>query len=177
MAMPGAGKNYLADILKEHNYVSIGGGDIIREECRKRGLALTSKNQTDVSLDIYAKEGPDAIGKRIASKVEKYLEEGKDVVIEGIRKVEDNHHYAKNFDDYKLAYVFVPTKVRHKRLLERQDNDRKVTIDEILERDREEIVHKRIGDLIVHADHVINNTSTDHKEIEKQVLEFAEITN
>jgi dephospho-CoA kinase len=134
--MPGAGKGVAAEAAKQLGLEVLVLGDVIREETERRGLEPTPKNVGQVMLQLRKEEGPAAVAKRLAPKVEKVP--SSIVVVEGVRSPQELQELRSKFDVITVAIHASPNS-RYQRLLARNRSDDPRTLDVFKERDFREL--------------------------------------
>ncbi|HIP25737.1 MAG TPA: hypothetical protein EYG81_04690, partial [Archaeoglobus profundus] len=106
VGLPLSGKSTAAKVAEEMGIPVVCMGDIVREEAKKRGLALTDENLGKIANELRQKEGLDAIAKRCIPIIR---EKGKDVgvvVIDGIRGIAEVERFKREFgDDFILINI------------------------------------------------------------------------
>ncbi|HIC87630.1 MAG TPA: hypothetical protein EYP03_05445, partial [Aquificae bacterium] len=77
VGLPLSGKSTAAKVAEEMGIPVVCMGDMVREEAKRRGLALTDENLGKIANELRQKEGMDAIAKRcipiIREKEKSYL--------------------------------------------------------------------------------------------------------
>ena len=138
-ALPGGGKDYVADILiKEYGFYKISPGDIIREKMKKEGLTkITREEQQDIQNRWRKEHGPDYI---MQLCYERMVETGKKrFVVPGIRFPRDIRFYRglKDFEFYNI-YIWALRRIRYSRTTERKRIDMPASFCEFVKHDRRE---------------------------------------
>ncbi len=165
VGMPGAGKSFCVDYLKEKGWPSVYFGGITIEEIKKRGLEVNEKNEKFVREDIRNKEGKDAYARRIASEIGNLANKGADIVIaDGLYSWSEYKVFKEEFgDNASIIAITAPRKVRHARLANRAV--RPLTDEEVTSREYAEIENIEKGGPIANADYTIANDGTTEKMI------------
>jgi len=172
VGLPLSGKSTAAKVAEEMGIPVVCMGDIVREEAKKRGLALTDENLGKIANELRQKEGLDAIAKRCIPIIR---EKGKDVgvvVIDGIRGIAEVERFKREFgDDFILINIEAPLEVRFQRALKRGRSDDIGSIEELKKRDERELSWN-MGEAIKIANFTIENTSSleDFKEKIRDIL-------
>ncbi|HIP57855.1 MAG TPA: flagellar hook-basal body complex protein FliE [Archaeoglobus profundus] len=172
VGLPLSGKSTAAKVAEEMGIPVVCMGDIVREEAKKRGLALTDENLGKIANELRQKEGLDAIAKRCIPIIR---EKGKDVgvvVIDGIRGIAEVERFKREFgDDFILINIEAPLEVRFQRALKRGRSDDISSIEELKKRDERELSWN-MGEAIKIANFTIENTSSleDFKEKIRDIL-------
>src|SRR5205823_13562960 len=94
-----SGKGEVAKYLEKKSFYYYSLSDVIREEVRKRGHAMTRETLIDTGNELRQKNGPGVLAQRILTKVE----DDKNYVIDSIRNASEVEalRAARNF---KLVY-------------------------------------------------------------------------
>ncbi len=131
----GAGKDTVADIMAER-YPSIRMGDVVIEETRRRGLALTDENVGSVAGILRRNEGMDAIAKRCIPKIQAL--DSATIVVNGIRGFDEVTLFRSHFEDFVVVEVWASDRTRFERILARFRPDDVRDYDEFVDRDQRE---------------------------------------
>jgi dephospho-CoA kinase len=134
--MPGAGKGVAAEAAKEMGLEVLVLGDVIREETERRGLEPTPENVGSVMLQVRRDEGPAAVMKRLAPKIE--ASQSKTLVVEGVRSEDELQELRSKFDVLSVG-IHASPKTRFQRLLARGRSDDPKTWGVFYERDHREL--------------------------------------
>ncbi len=110
-----SGKDALADVLKNHDFVYFSLSDEVREEAKLKGIELTRENLQKLGNAMRKEHGPSVFAKRVAMKI---IDTHKNYVLNGIRIVEEIKEF-KKWPDFFLISVDAPSKIRFERLLKR----------------------------------------------------------
>src|SRR4030042_4415026 len=119
--MPGSGKSLAVNMAREKGYEIITMGDIIREETRKRGLALTPENTGQIMLELRQIDGPAGIAKRCLPKIAATT--NPKIFIDGIRSLDEVAEFQNHFPKFTLIALHASPRTRFGRLLERDRPD------------------------------------------------------
>ncbi|MCH7568129.1 MAG: AAA family ATPase [Nanoarchaeota archaeon] len=109
-----AGKDTLAEYLKEKGFEHISLSDMIREECRKRGLEVTLQNLIRLGNELRKKEGSDILAKMAVEK----MKEGNNYVVTSIRNPLEVK-YLSNSKNFVLINIESPLEKRFERMIKR----------------------------------------------------------
>lgn len=157
-----SGKGAASLYLKEnYNAEIIKFSDFLRDILNTLYLEVNRKNLVLISSALRSYFGEDIIAKAVARKI---LNLNCDLlVVDGIRRVDDIK-YLKNIPEFKLVYIEADPKVRHARLIERNQNtdDKNKTFSEFL-KDEELETEKTIDEVAKQSSIIIsNNNSLDN---------------
>ena len=160
VGMPGAGKSFGVDYLKQKGWPSVYFGGITIDEIKKRGLEVNEKNENFVRQDIRQKEGKGAYATRIIDQIKVHVENGaKIVVADGLYSWSEYKVFKDYFGDRAIIIAIVaPRKVRHSRLANR--SVRPLNAEEVTAREYAEIETIEKGGPIANADYTINNNGS-----------------
>ncbi|PSQ02627.1 hypothetical protein BRC94_01190 [Halobacteriales archaeon QS_5_70_17] len=161
VGLAGSGKGEAAAVARELGIPVVTMGDVIREECRRRGLD-PADHHGEVAQALREEEGSLAIAERSLPMVEDALEERGEgegiVLVDGLRSGEEAERFAERFGtDFVLVAVTAPFEERRERV---SDRGRDATADEggesLAERDEREFGFG-MGEAIEDADVTIEN--------------------
>ncbi|POG56880.1 AAA family ATPase [Haloferax marisrubri] len=159
VGLPGSGKGELAEVAREAGVPVVTMGDVIREECRKRGLDPAT-DHGKIATALREEEGDDAIAARSLPMVEQHLESNDVVLVDGLRSGVELDRFREAFgDDFVLVSVEAPFETRAERLLDRDRDDSDTDVEALKKRERRELDFG-MGDAMDRADVVIQNTGT-----------------
>jgi len=177
VGMMGSGKGTAVEYLtKKYGWPSVYFGGMVYEEVARRGLDIV-RDETAVRQDMRAKEGPAVLAKRVAVKAHELLKEGAEtVVLDGLYSWSEDKYLRQEFgDDIVIVAVVAPKKLRRQRVLERVDQRRKYTLDEIVTREIAEIENIEKGGPIAYADfYVMNDEDLEnmHRQLDRIVKDI-----
>ncbi len=156
VGMPGAGKGEASRIIAESGAPIFVMSSVVRDEVRRRGLAVNNTALEIVGLDMRKKFGKDVVAKKTAEAVEKMDSEA--VCVDGVRNAEEIETL-RTVGDVTVILVEAPKSARFTRLKKRgEDRDPKNIEDfELKEKRQNEIGIERVFDM---ADYRIINDGT-----------------
>jgi dephospho-CoA kinase len=158
VGMAGAGKSEVAKVFEENGFTRIRFGDITDEEIAKRGLELNEKNERHIREQLRKEHGMAVYAKLNLPRINSALKHS-NVVIDGVYSWEEytllKAHYGENF--YTIA-VWASPGTRYARLTSRPN--RRLTLEEAISRDKEEVEELKKGGPIAMADFTIINESS-----------------
>jgi dephospho-CoA kinase len=160
VGLPGSGKSEAAAVARECDVPVVTMGDVIREECRDRGLDPASDHGT-VAKALREENGPGAIAERSLPVIQEQLTENETVVVDGIRSdVEVEQFEAAFGDDFLLVSIEAPFETRAERLdLRGRDAGASDGGESLEERDARELDFG-MGEAIEQADLTVKNTGS-----------------
>ena len=121
VGMPGSGKSVVVETAQKVGYEVIVMGDVIREETRKRGLALNPKNIGAVMLDLRKKSGKGVIAEKCVPRIERT--ESCKVIVDGLRSLHEADVFKQRFPSFTLIAVHASPETRFSRLNRRGRSD------------------------------------------------------
>jgi len=160
VGLPGSGKSEAAAVAGSEGVPVVTMGDVIRAECRDRGLDPATYHG-EVATALREENGPDAIAARSLPLVEERLADNGTVLVDGIRSDVEVGRFREAFGDaFRLVEVDAPRSLRAERLDLR---DRDAGADEggesLAERDERELGFG-MGEAMEMADLTVDNTGT-----------------
>lgn len=166
--MPGSGKHEVADVAEEEGVPVVTMGDVVRAECRERGLDPTD-HHGQVAQSLRDENGPTAIAEASLPYVEEALEESDTVLVDGLRSPDEVDLFREEFDEaFSVLAVEASFDTRADRLAERgrdaSDEDRA----ELREREERELGWGT-GEVIEDADRTIKNEDRSLEEFHAAV--------
>jgi len=160
VGLPGSGKGEAAEVAREHDVPVITMGDVIRQECRDRGLDPETYHG-EIAQALREENGPAAIAERSLPMIRDALDGNETVLVDGLRSGVELDAFREAFgEDFFLVSIEAPFAVREERLAERGrdvlDEDEGETLEE---RDERELGFG-MGGAMERADATIENTDT-----------------
>ncbi|MFB6164861.1 MAG: AAA family ATPase [Haloarculaceae archaeon] len=157
VGLPGSGKGEAAAVARDLGVPVVTMGDVIRRECRDRGLD-PAEQHGEIARALREEHGPAAIAERSLPLLEERLADHDTVLVDGLRSDVELDAFRERFgDDFFLVSVEAPFEVREQRIDERgrDDPDR----ESLAERDERELGFG-MGEAMDRADVTIENTDT-----------------
>ena len=172
VGMPGSGKGTITDYLEDKGFKTVHFGKMVYEEVERRGLDIVL-DERNVREDMREKEGLDVLAKRASARADEHFEAGSEtVILDGLYSWTENKFMMSKYgEDYIVAAVVTPKKVRWQRASDREDNVRKYTPEQVAMRDVEEIENLEKGGPIAYADYYLSNTGSP-EELLAELDEF-----
>ena len=159
VGLAGSGKGEFATVAEETGVPVVTMGDVIRGECRDRGLD-PAEHHGRVARDLRAENGPTAIAEASLPHVEAALEDADTVLVDGIRSNDEGDVFEERFgDEFTLVSVEAPFEARRERLDERGRDNVGKGGESLAERDERELGFG-LGAAMDRADRTIENTGT-----------------
>ncbi|SMO78741.1 AAA family ATPase [Halorubrum cibi] len=161
VGLPGSGKGEAASVAEAAGVPVVVMGDVIREECRERGLD-PAEHHGRIAGVLREEEGDDAIAARTIPRIREAAEErdADTVLVDGLRSTVELERFREAFGDgFTLVAVHAPFELRAERLGERGRDDSDSDLEALRERDEREI-DLGLGETLEHADVEIDNTGT-----------------
>ncbi|MFC6905534.1 AAA family ATPase [Halalkalicoccus tibetensis] len=157
VGLPGSGKGEAAAVAREKGIPVVTMGDVIRRECRERGLD-PADHHGEVAQALREEDGPLAIAERSLPLIEEGLEESELVLVDGLRSGAEVERFEEAFGEaFTLVAIEAPFDVREERLGTRgRDNPE---TEDLETRDERELGFG-MGEAIERADVTIENTDS-----------------
>ena len=154
VGMPGSGKDELILVAHSIGLATLKMGDLVRDETRRRGLALTNANLGRVANEEREKHGPGVWAQRAMPK----LTETK-MLVDGCRSDHEVTVFRHNFGDLYVLGIFASPGTRYDRMIKRSRGDDGMSLQEFYDRDRRELKWG-IGNAFSLADGMLINEGT-----------------
>jgi len=160
VGLPGSGKSEAATVAATLDIPVVTMGDVIREECRERGLDPATQHG-EVAQTLRDENGPGAIADRSLPVIENALTDNDTVVVDGIRSDAEVEIFEEAFgDSFTLVSIEAPFEVRADRLdLRGRDASVEDGGESLEDRDERELGFG-MGEAMARADCTIENTGT-----------------
>ncbi|NHJ33393.1 MAG: AAA family ATPase [Asgard group archaeon] len=170
----GSGKSVFTDIAKKKYQIpTYRLGNIIFEECKKRGLELNGRNIAKMASALRYEEGEQAIaGKAIPAIKELIQDKPKMLLIDGIRSFSELALLRTEFGNIKLVAIISSLKVRKERVESRRRIDHESEGD-FEEREQRELGFG-LGDAITKADYYLLNDGISKREFIRRIEQLLE---
>lgn len=160
---PGAGKTLLASEASRMGIPVLNMGDVVREEAVRRGIKPTRENMARLMFKLREEEGPLAVARRTLDRCRRV--EGRLVVIDGLRTVDELNLFKESFKRFILVMVDAPREERFRRLYERGRSDDPKSLEELADRNSAEET-LGLGELVKRADKRIVNSGPPERALE-----------
>jgi dephospho-CoA kinase len=116
VGMPGSGKSEAAAVAEELGVPVVIMGDVIRQECRDRGLD-PAEHHGRIAQKLREERGPGAIAERSLPIIRDHLEDNDVVLVDGIRSDVEVEQFRDAFGGaFTLVEVYAPFELRRKRI-------------------------------------------------------------
>ncbi|GGN91589.1 MULTISPECIES: AAA family ATPase [Haloarcula] len=160
VGLPGSGKSEAANVAADMGVPVVTMGDVIREECRDRGLDPAT-HHGDVATALREENGPGAIAERSLPVIERERTDGDTVLVDGIRSDVEVEAFRDAFGgDFLLVKVDAPFELRAERLdLRGRDAGREDGGESLEDRDERELGFG-MGEAMEMADLELDNTES-----------------
>jgi len=157
VGLPGSGKSEAARVAEELDIPVVTMGDVIRQECRDRGLDPAT-HHGEIAQALREENGPAAVAERSLSIIENALADSETVLVDGIRSDVEVAAFEDAFgDDFTLVSIEAPFEIRAERLeLRGRDAGAEDGGESLQERDRRELDFG-MGEAMNQADVVVEN--------------------
>ena len=159
VGLAGSGKGEFATVAEEMGVPVVTMGDVIRGECRDRGLD-PAEHHGHVARDLRAENGPAAVAEASLPHIEAALADDDAVLVDGIRSDDEVDAFEERFGDrFTLVSIETPFEVRKRRLGERGRDNVGENGEGLAERDERELEFG-LGAAMDRADVTVENTGT-----------------
>lgn len=163
VGLPGSGKSIVAGMLEKRGFIRIRFGDVTDAEMKKRGLPANEESEKLVREDLRKEIGMHAYAFLNLERIKKAKG---DVVIDGLRSLEEYEYLKEELPDLVVIAVYAPQDVRYKRMAERPVRPR--SPEEAKQRDIDEVQNLNILGPIAHAEYTLVNDD-DLKELDNRL--------
>jgi len=167
VGMPGSGKDEFIKIGKKLGYNVITMGDVVRDFVKKQGFSLNNEIVGKIANSERQKQGMDIWAKRTLENLENF----ENVVIDGVRNMEEVEFFKKNNRNVQSIGVYCSPEIRYKRLKKRARTDDIYNKKEFIERDERERGWG-LENVLETCDYKITNEKTlgEYREKVKELL-------
>jgi dephospho-CoA kinase len=167
--MPGSGKTTAAEIFARRGFEVVEGSAVIKEEMRKRGIAVNPKSVEIFAKRMKAEHGKDVFANMTGKLMKKMLDD-RNILFVGARSISELEAIERAVGiKLKLIALTTPQKTRFKRLSERKVLGIK-SPDVLLLKDRSNIDMGML-ELVKRANYLVSNTGS-RKELEESINEL-----
>ncbi len=154
VGMPGSGKDELIGVARSMGLATLKMGDLVRDETRRRGLALTNANVGRIASEEREKHGAGIWAQRALPKLTETR-----MLVDGCRSDAEVTVFRHNFGDLFVLGIFASPETRHSRMSTRGREDDGPDLQEFYDRDRRELKWG-IGNAFTLADGMLVNEGT-----------------
>ena len=174
VGLPGSGKSEAATVARDLEVPVVTMGDVIRAECRDRGLD-PAEHHGRIARALREENGPDAIAARSLPLIEAALEDSDTVLVDGVRSGVEVERFEEAFgDDFTLVSIEAPSELRAKRVTSRgRDKTAGEGGEDLADRDERELGFG-MGEAMDRADAVVENVGTlpeFHEKVRRLLVE------
>jgi len=170
----GSGKSVFTDIArKKYHIPTYRLGEVIIQECKKRGMEVTGRNMAKMASILRFEAGEQAVAQKALPAI-KALQEKQPVaiLIDGIRSFSELSLFREEFGEVILVGIISTLKTRQERVIARKRLDHK-TKGDFEEREQRELGFG-IGNVLTKADYYILNENLTKKEFVEQIERLLE---
>jgi len=160
VGLPGSGKSEAAEVAAEMGVPVVTMGDVIRAECRERGLDPATDHGT-VAKALREENGLGAIAERSLPVIEDERAGHDTVLVDGIRSDVEVERFREAFgEEFVLVEITAPFEVRAERLdLRGRDASAEAGGESLEDRDERELGFG-MGEAMAMADVTVANTDS-----------------
>ena len=151
VGIPGSGKDELVDVARGLGLATLKMGDLVREETRRRGLAMNNASIARVANEERDRHGPGIWAQRAVLK----LTETK-MLVDGCRSDAEVTVFRHQFGDLFVLGIYSAPETRYERMIRRARGDDGQNLQEVYDRDRREL-KGGIGNAFTLADAMLIN--------------------
>ncbi len=151
VGMPGSGKDELVEVAHSVGLATLKMGDLVRDETRRRGLALNNANVGRIASEERDKQGPRVWAGRALPKLTETR-----MLVDGCRSDAEVTVFRHHFGDLFVLGIYSSPETRYDRLERRGRKDDGADLQEFYDRDRREMKWG-IGNAFVLADGMLVN--------------------
>lgn len=151
VGMPGSGKDELVSVAQSMGLATLKMGDLVREETRRRGLAVTNPNVARIASEEREKHGPGIWAQRAVPKLTETR-----MLVDGCRSDSEVTVFRHNFGDLFVLAIYASPETRYERMTQRSRADDGGNLQEFFDRDRRELKWG-IGNAFTLADGMLVN--------------------
>ncbi len=169
VGMPGSGKDELVGVARSMGLATLKMGDLVRDETRRRGLAVTNANVARIASEERDKHGAGVWAQRALPKLSETR-----MLVDGCRSDTEVTVFRHHFGDLFVLGIYASPETRHERMSSRSRSDDGGGLQEFFDRDRRELKWG-IGSAFALADGMIVNEGTldDFRRAARTMLESA----
>lgn len=159
VGLPGSGKGEAAAVAREAGVPVVTMGDVIRRECRARGLD-PAEHHGRVATALREEGGPAAVAERSLPLIEDALDGSDAVLVDGLRSPAEADRFEAAFgDDFVLVSIEAPFEVRMVRLADRGRDATDADAERLRDRDERELGFGT-GEVMDRADVTVENAAS-----------------
>ncbi|GAB7090518.1 AAA family ATPase [Halorubrum luteum] len=161
VGLPGSGKGEAANVADAVGVPVVVMGDVIREECRRRGLD-PAEHHGRMAETLREEEGAAAVAERTLPRVREASEthDSTAVLVDGLRSTVELERFREAFGDrFTLVAIHAPFETRAERLDDRGRDDSDSDLEALRKRDEREL-ELGLGETIERADVDVDNTGS-----------------
>jgi len=156
--MQGAGKSILCSIATQRGIPVIEMGELVLEEMRSKGIAITNESIRNYATELRERHGRDYVAEKAIRRISK-IRAGA-VVVSGVRGYAEVKRFRQEYGSgFTLVAFFAPQKTRFERVLKRSREGDPADWNEFAWREEKELA-LGIAEATALADYIIINTGT-----------------
>jgi dephospho-CoA kinase len=155
--LPSSGKGVFGEIAKKYGFKLIVMGDVIRDECKRRGLPINRESSDKVMVELRKEKGENAVAIIVIDWILEAIKNKKNLIlVDGIRSLIEVSTFKTHFPNFIVIGIHANTKTRLKRAMSRKREDDAFSKEAFEKRDQLEL-QIGIGDVIARADVLISS--------------------
>jgi dephospho-CoA kinase len=171
----GSGKSVFTNIAREKYAIpTFRMGEIIIQECKKRGLEVNGRNMAKMASVLRFEGGKQVIAQKSVPIIKEITKaKPKVVIIDGVRSYDELVHFRQELGDVRLIAILSSLKTRKERVEKRKRIDAGGTTGDFEEREERELGFG-LGDAITKADYFILNEEITKKQFISHIVKLLE---
>jgi dephospho-CoA kinase len=159
VGLAGSGKGEFATVAAELGVPVVTMGDVVRQECRDRGLD-PAEHHGRIAQALREENGPAAIAEASLPHVEDALAAADTVLVDGIRSAVEVEVFRERFGgDFVLVSIDAPFELRQQRVGDRGRDEVGEDGEPLAARDERELGFG-LGEAMERADVTVDNTGS-----------------
>lgn len=175
--LPSSGKGTFSEIAIKYGFKRFVMGDVIRSECKQRGLDVTRANSDFVMVDLRKQKGQNAVAVITLEWVLQAMKEGHNyILIDGIRSMPEINYFKQHLDNLIIIGIHASQEERLRRAMLRKRIDDAYSIEAFMERDNIEL-SIGLGDVLARSDILVNaegDLETTQEYYQQVLMELTE---
>lgn len=136
VGLPGSGKGVASDVARKMGLTVLVMGDIIRLEAARLGLPPNDESLGMVGNMLRARDGPQAVAKKILEKAKGTGEDT--IIVDGLRSKSEANFFRANSAEFHLVEIYAPNDSRIMWIMTRGRSDDPVigTVEAVGDKDK-----------------------------------------
>ncbi|MHA2169610.1 MAG: AAA family ATPase [Candidatus Kariarchaeaceae archaeon] len=176
--LPSSGKGLFGETAKQYGFTELIMGDVIRNECKIRGLPITRESSDLVMIKLREEKGPNAVALVTVGWIHQQITNNKNrILVDGIRSLAEVRTFQEHFPNFRIIGVHSNPKTRLSRAMSRKRIDDAFSKEAFTKRDVLEL-QIGVGDVIATADILISSegsieeTRSTFEEVLRDIIQI-----